>query len=247
LFNIKDATLNNGVFRPSGYQSIWLFITEQKTSDRPQLNDQLVGDVLYWDGQPEGRTDKLIVDHEMNELELLVFYRKDRNQFPGAGFTYEGRFQYHSHSNSRPTHFILKRYNTIFATAEKDIEAFQTEESSTYKEGKLTTALINKHERNATLRAAAIQIHGTRCQACSFSFTETYGIHGEGFIEIHHLKPVSEYAGETNVNPSEDMAALCANCHRMVHRKPEHPLSLEELRQIIASQHKSETQKLNQE
>src|SRR5689334_12055331 len=89
-FGIKDATLNNGVFKPAGYQSIWLFVTEQKTNDRPQLQDSLEGDTLYWDGQPMGRTDKLIIEHELNKDEILVFYRKHRNEFRGGGFEYIG-------------------------------------------------------------------------------------------------------------------------------------------------------------
>jgi 5-methylcytosine-specific restriction protein A len=179
---------------------------------------------------------KPCIGHERNEWELLIFYRKSRNEFPGSGFKYHGRFCYSSHSGARPTKFILKRYNEKLAAAIKDIEAWQAEES--YREGKLTTILINKHERNPQLRAAAIQAHGTRCQACGFSFSEMYGIHGEGFIEVHHLKPVSKYVEEINVSPSEDMATLCANCHRMIHRKPEKPLSLEELRQLIHSNRK---------
>jgi 5-methylcytosine-specific restriction enzyme A len=236
IFNITDATINNGVFKLSEYQSIWLFITEQKTTSHPPLQDLLEGEILYWDGQPEGRTDKDIIGHARNGWELLVFYRKSRNEFPGSGFKYHGRFCYSSHSGARPTNFILKHYNENLAVAIRDIEALQIEES--YAEGKLTTILINKHERNPQLRSAAIQAHGTYCQACRFSFAEMYGAHGEGFIEVHHLKPVSKYVGEINVSPSEDMATLCANCHRMVHRKPEKPLSLEELRQIINSNHK---------
>lgn len=75
-FNIRDATLNNGVFQPSGYQSVWLFVTEEKAADIPQLKDLLDKDILYWDGQPFGRTDKQIIEHETNNIELLVFYRK---------------------------------------------------------------------------------------------------------------------------------------------------------------------------
>jgi hypothetical protein len=83
-FNIKDATINTGVFRPSGYQSIWLFVTEQKTKDMPQLHDRLEGDTLHWDGQPWGRTDKLIIEHAANGYELLVFYRMFRTMRMGT-------------------------------------------------------------------------------------------------------------------------------------------------------------------
>ena len=191
IFHITDATLNNGIFQPSGYQSIWLFVTEQKTKDRPPLHDHLEGDLLYWDGQPQGRTDKLVIEHDAKGCELLVFYRKTRNEFPHYGFKYEGAFHYVSHSNSHPTHFILERNGQMLRTVEKDIEALQFEE--TYIEGKLRSGLVNKHERNPYLRATAIEIHGTRCQVCNFSFSEIYGVLGNNFIEVHHLCPLSNY------------------------------------------------------
>ena len=46
-------------------------------------------------------------------------------------------------------------------------------------------------------------------------------IHGEignGYIEAHHLiKPIS-IMREGDATRIEDLAMLCANCHRMVHR-----------------------------
>ena len=34
LFEISDATINNGVFRPKGRHEVWLFVTENKSADR---------------------------------------------------------------------------------------------------------------------------------------------------------------------------------------------------------------------
>ena len=243
-FHIQDATINTGVFKPSGYLSIWLFVTEQKTKDRPQLKDYLSGDTLYWDGQPEGRTDKLIIEHELNSLELLIFYRKHRNEFPNFGFKYEGCFCYKSHTGSRPSQFVLRRVDSIQMVVARDILASNVEEANQgemYREGKRILVLTNKHERNPNLRTASIKVHGTRCQVCDFSFVETYGNHGEGFIEVHHLYPVSKYVDEVSVNPSVDMAVVCSNCHRMIHRNPEKPLSLEEIQHIVAVNRNSKT------
>lgn len=241
LFDVKDAKINNGVFWPAGYDSIWLFITEEKARDRPQLHDKLEGDTLYWDGQPTGRTDHLIINHRRQSDELLVFYRLSKNEHPGAGFKYEGIFTYVSHTGSQPAHFILRQQTpSIEKIVERDIEALRIEEGkATYREGKAVTRLVNTSERNPKLRTEAIRIHGTRCQVCKFSFVEKYGLHGEGYIEVHHLKPVANYAGEVDVDPSQDMAVICANCHRMIHRNPERPLTLEELKaMLLAAQEK---------
>lgn len=109
LFDISDATINTGVFQPKGTSSLWLFVTRDKTNDRTQYQDRRDGDVLHWQGQTEGRTDRFIIEHALRGLELLVFYRESKRSHPGAGFNYLGPFEYISHSGSRPTNFILRR------------------------------------------------------------------------------------------------------------------------------------------
>jgi len=51
------------------------------------------------------------------------------------------------------------------------------------------------------------------CEACNFSFKQTYGI---DFIEAHHVLPL--YKGK-RVTKGIDLVMLCANCHRAVHSK----------------------------
>lgn len=108
-FEIVDATINTGVFRPKGHDSIWLFVTQSKTPDRTQYEDLLEQDVLHWQGQSSGRTDDLIREHRQRGLELLLFYRHAKYEFPGAGFRYEGQFDYVSDEGERPASFILHR------------------------------------------------------------------------------------------------------------------------------------------
>ncbi len=48
MFGIRDATINTGTFRPKGHDSVWLFVTENKTPDRTQYHDMLDNDrVIY--------------------------------------------------------------------------------------------------------------------------------------------------------------------------------------------------------
>jgi hypothetical protein len=102
-------TLYTGIFRPEGHSSIWLFVTEKLTPDRTQYRNKLTGDELKWDGQTLGRKDKQIIEHRTDGVELLLFYRKHKSEYPGGGFRYEGVFEYVSHEGSRPTHFRLRR------------------------------------------------------------------------------------------------------------------------------------------
>lgn len=109
LFEIRDATLNNGVFPFKERREIWLFVTENKQADREQYVDKLVGDTLYWQGQRMGRTDSLVIEHKLNGERLMLFYRKAKYEFEGAAFKYEGVFDYVSSSGSGPTSFVLRR------------------------------------------------------------------------------------------------------------------------------------------
>ncbi len=56
------------------------------------------------------------------------------------------------------------------------------------------------------------------CEICGFDFYDTYGEIGEDFIEGHHTVPVSKLE-EGQVTKVEDIAIVCSNCHRMLHRK----------------------------
>jgi 5-methylcytosine-specific restriction protein A len=74
-------------------------------------------------------------------------------------------------------------------------------------------------ERNKKLALKAKAIHGYKCKACGFDFERNYGVIGRGFIEAHHLTPLSMLKGQkVKLNPSTDFTVLCANCHRMIHK-----------------------------
>jgi 5-methylcytosine-specific restriction enzyme A len=91
-----------------------------------------------------------------------------------------------------------------------------------------------KIERNRTASVNAKKFHGTTCQACDLDFLERYGTIGQGFIEAHHLKPISglEEGVPVKYDVALDFAVLCANCHRMIHRT-ENPGDLEGFKKLI--------------
>ncbi|MDD5790924.1 MAG: HNH endonuclease [Spirochaetia bacterium] len=109
-------------------------------------------------------------------------------------------------------------------------------------EGVSDTRTIKIKERSRKLRAAAVDYYkkemGTlRCYVCGFSFEEKYGELGTDYIEIHHEKPICNYDDkgfQEFVNDAvKNLKPLCANCHRMIHRNTQKPLSVEKLKQII--------------
>jgi predicted HNH restriction endonuclease len=232
MFNITDATLNTGVFRPQGHDSVWLFVTLHKTPDRAQYSDFLDGDILQWDGQTSGRTDSLIINHKSQGLELLLFYRKQKYEYPKAAFRCEGSFEYVSHTGKNPTHFMLKRVRNLEIAVALDLESLEAEEEL-FEEGGKKQRYTNYYERDRKLRVAAIAHHGTKCMVCGFDFENLYGEHGKGYIEVHHLTPVSSLNQKQKVNPKTDMAVVCSNCHRMIHRRKDKVLSIEELQSLM--------------
>jgi len=104
-------------------------------------------------------------------------------------------------------------------------------------EGVVQTKLHMYRERNASLvnkkKKQALEKYGVlHCEVCNFVYSKKYGKHGSGYIECHHTKPVSELiSGEkTHIR---DLALVCADCHRMIHRKRPW-LSLSELKDLIS-------------
>lgn len=124
----------------------------------------------------------------------------------------------------------------------QDIEAINSIENSqdrndTYTEGRVRTYTSTRAERNPRLRQAAIRIHGYTCAVCGFNFESMYGKWGKRFVEVHHVHPIGELQGqERNVNPATDLVVLCANCHRMIHRRRGVTLTVDELRTKIQAQ-----------
>lgn len=113
-----------------------------------------------------------------------------------------------------------------------DIESQEIEEGERI-EGTKRSYYVNKYERNSKNRTKAIEIHGLNCYACGFNFEEVYGERGKDFIEIHHVKPLSTLEEAVVIDPETDLVPLCANCHRMIHRRKNEVLTIEELKNLI--------------
>ncbi|MEQ1642468.1 MAG: HNH endonuclease [Pyrinomonadaceae bacterium] len=102
-------------------------------------------------------------------------------------------------------------------------------------EGAKTFVEVNRYERSPVNRAACIAIHGSTCGACGLDFEKRYGSLGAGYIEVHHVVPVSKMNAGYVVDPAQDLVPLCANCHAMVHRR-DPPVPLVELRSLLGRQ-----------
>lgn len=121
---------------------------------------------------------------------------------------------------------VMELWNS-FLNLDVDIHTF------TATEGNRRLVLHLQRERNPTLvRKKKKQASSLDCEVCGFSFGRAYGSAGTDYCEVHHLIPLSEVEHTTQTR-LEDLAILCANCHRVAHlRNP--PYTLEEVQNMLA-------------
>ncbi|MFY1664555.1 HNH endonuclease [Pseudomonas sp. Pseu.R1] len=192
-FQIVDANINNGIFKPAAFDSVWIFVTETKTADKTQYEDVLIGDELRMEGQTEGRTDYLLEKHVERGLEVLLFYRTKKNQHPGYGFTYKGRFLYQSQSGSRPTKFVLRHESSPLLNAsvveEELAESGEFDPQNIIDARKKVIASVVRRKGQGKFRAALLKAYKGRCAVTGCTI--------EALLEAAHIVP---YLGdETNV------------------------------------------------
>lgn len=124
---------------------------------------------------------------------------------------------------------INERLDVNIDNLENEVSAFQDfaivneDDEETFPEGKESFRLHKYKERDKEVVRLAKERHLKNderlcCQVCYFSFKETYGELGLGYIEAHHVFPISELKHET-MTKIDDLVLVCSNCHRMLHRR----------------------------
>ncbi len=116
-------------------------------------------------------------------------------------------------------HYFVKLYKQLADSQHLINEEAAVEEDETDLQLLRPIREHKRYERNEKLAREAKKIHGYKCKACKFDFAQYYGEIGKGFIEAHHLVPLSELGGERiRLDPKKDFTVLCSNCHRMIHK-----------------------------
>lgn len=173
---------------------------------------------LLLEHNPNAEAEDVAIIHYKQDKLNGLFWQKDSNTF------LDGLFNLHKQN----------KVKINLETVIQDIESEKAEEDTYYREGAIRFFYGKRYERSPINRQRAIELHGTTCIVCGFSFEELYGEHGKDFIEVHHVKPLSVVEGEVEINPEEDLVPLCSNCHRMIHRNHEAVLSVQELKVMIS-------------
>ena len=171
-------------------------------------------------------------------MKLANYAALDPN-YPGAGLGAGGRRDAEVWDRYADKPEELKRVAALIRTgATGDDHAFpasQEEDEDEVLEGRLLFRRHRVRERNATItrrKKTAVRNATGRlaCEICNFDFAATYGDLGADFIECHHKTPLSHR--EETTTTLNDLAVVCSNCHRMLHRRQPWP-SIDDLKATI--------------
>ena len=108
----------------------------------------------------------------------------------------------------------------------------ETESGEKFWEGAVNQVLVNKYERDPNARDACIARYEATCVICGFNFKAKFGPTAEGFIHVHHIKPISEIGEEYEINALTDLKPVCPNCHAVIHLGGK-CRSIEEVRKLL--------------
>ena len=97
-------------------------------------------------------------------------------------------------------------------------------EDVAWTEGRTVLVTHLRRERASGLaqakKADFVQQHGRlHCEHCKMVPSEHYGEHGDACIEVHHRTVHVADMAEAHRTVLDDLQCLCANCHRVEHRR----------------------------
>lgn len=133
---------------------------------------------------------------------------------------------------------ISSSIQTLISSGEHVVEVdLDDDDKFEVEEGRLLTKLHRTRERDRKIiqrkkEKVRRESGSLVCECCGFDFVKTYGPLGDGFIECHHIKPISEITPGEKTS-LDDLSLVCSNCHRMIHRKKPW-LTISELKTLIS-------------
>lgn len=161
-------------------------------------------------------------------MKLCNFLRLDPT-YPGKGLDAGGRLEEQvwaefANDQARLTAVASAIRISLEVTESEASSALSSVEQDDWEapEGVVLLRLHKTLERSPAparqKKSVALQRSGVlQCEVCESDFQERYGSLGDGFIECHHTTPLHQLAPGHKTKLSE-LALVCANCHRMLHR-----------------------------
>lgn len=116
-----------------------------------------------------------------------------------------------------------KRLASLIRSGIKIVEEDQEDSGSAdevFSEGRVVTESHVRRERNSKIRKKLLEQRkkgpGLSCDICNYSPNDVPEELMDALFEAHHVVPLS--AAPERKTKLKDMALLCANCHRLIHR-----------------------------
>lgn len=188
-------------------------------------HNHFVGADLTWFGKPSTTIHQPSIQAITSGIQrVYVFYRKDNR----GSFIFAGQAKAKEVKDSTPVEVLWS-----FDLSANFIEfPDELSEPGLILEGAKKTVTVNLYERDIGARAACLRHWGVQCVVCNFDFKTLYGKLGDGYIHVHHLRPLSEVGAAYELDPVRDLRPVCPNCHAMLHRRTP-ALNIEELQEIL--------------
>lgn len=230
--------LVKGVFHPKGTNILILFVTKKRQPGTTQFRNELRGNMIKIEGADQHGTDFLLQRNLETPTDQIYLFYREKHTLP---FTFLGEVQlvrsWIHEDRSSEFEFFIEDYDSLEDDmALLDYIIHYNEDHSLRLDRickaaeKLTYHL--KCERDIDNRQRVLQRFGSACAICGFSYEKTYGKDlAKDYVEIHYLgdnDPSKEPCIDTDFIP------ICANCHRMLHYKRQHNLSVEELKNRVS-------------
>ncbi len=135
----------------------------------------------------------------------------------------------------QPSSGITKLSERLHWRIGDESQELESSDDTGAREGRLLLRLHRMKERSKKLiwlkKQSVHAATGTlACEACGFDFGDVYGEAGVGFAECHHRTPLESLLEESETRIA-DLAIVCANCHRVLHRRD--GLTVEALKAIV--------------
>jgi 5-methylcytosine-specific restriction enzyme A len=137
--------------------------------------------------------------------------------------------------------FLAKEIKTVAFDPDLNRKVYEVEDdeqtiNDSVMEGQVLYKLHKVRERDSKIvtakKTSTLSAIGfLSCEACVFNFESSYGELGKGYIECHHRTPLFHFSAQTRTT-LDDLALVCSNCHRMLHRSSAH-LSIDDLKMMI--------------
>lgn len=166
-----------------------------------------------------------------------IHYKSDLAGEIQKNFSSNGEDIYILFNPNKPNEFIIEK------SYQQNLQQKLLKEDFEVQEGEITEETRKVIKRcNVIIKKAKekfIQEHGSLyCEVCGFDFSKIYGELGKNFIEGHHKNPLCERNGQGKTKVA-DIALVCSNCHRMLHRM--NNISVDILKNIIKNISRKDT------